>query len=103
MIADEHRYGLLPVVRRFWGIPGERVVAPYTTKYKWGYLYEVLEIDGAHASKFSFKPSVSKAISADFLREISELDKWSLPIVIWDGAGFHPKDLSAEVPSNVRL
>ena len=34
--ADEHRYGLLPVARRCWGLRGERVYAPYRRRYEWG-------------------------------------------------------------------
>lgn len=45
-VLDEHRYGLLPVIRRVWGRRGVRVHAPYATKYQWGYLHEALEVDG---------------------------------------------------------
>ena len=48
-VLDEYRYGLLPVIRRVWGRRGVRVHAPYATRYKWGYLHEALEVDGAHA------------------------------------------------------
>ena len=37
-VADEHRYGLIPVVRRCWTLRGVRPTAPYQTKYQWGYL-----------------------------------------------------------------
>lgn len=43
-VLDEHRYGLLPVIRRVWGRRGVRVHAPYATRYKWGYLHEALEV-----------------------------------------------------------
>ena len=32
-VLDEHRYGLLPVIRRIWGHRGVRVHAPYATRY----------------------------------------------------------------------
>ena len=38
-VADEHRYGLIPVVRSCWSLRGLRPVAPYQTKYEWSYLY----------------------------------------------------------------
>ena len=38
-VADEHRYGLIPVVRKCWTLPGERPTAPYQTVYEWGYLH----------------------------------------------------------------
>jgi hypothetical protein len=46
-VLDEHRYGLLPVIRRVWGRKGVRVHALYKTTYQWGYLHEALEVDGA--------------------------------------------------------
>ena len=42
-MADEHRNGLLPVVRRSWGLKGVRAKAPYKTTYQWMYVYEALE------------------------------------------------------------
>jgi hypothetical protein len=102
-VADEHRYGLLPVVRRCWGQRGVRVYAPHATRYKWGYLYEALEIDGENKSEFWFMPSVDKQISAIFLEQLSATDPQALHIVIWDGAGFHQRDGEAGVPANVRL
>lgn len=35
-MLDEHRYGLLPVIRRVWAKRGVRVHAPYATRYQWG-------------------------------------------------------------------
>jgi hypothetical protein len=40
----------LPVIRRIWGQRGVRVHAPYATKYRWGYLHEAMEVDGANAA-----------------------------------------------------
>lgn len=102
-VADEHRYGLLPVVRRCWGLRGVRVTAPYRTKYKWAYLYEALEIDGENQSEFWFMPCARKEVSAEFLRQLCAGDPCALHIVIWDGAGFHQRDGDADVPPNVRL
>ncbi|HVY70629.1 MAG TPA: hypothetical protein VHH73_11925 [Verrucomicrobiae bacterium] len=31
-VADEHRYGLIPVVRKCWTLRGERPTAPYQTR-----------------------------------------------------------------------
>ena len=101
--ADEHRYGLLPVVRRCWGLRKERVYAPYATNYKWGYVYEAVEVDGRHRSEFLFLPTVRKELSKAFLKRISRAEKDALHIVIWDGAGFHARDGEEGVPANVRL
>jgi hypothetical protein len=102
-VADEHRYGLLPVIRRCWGLRGVRVHAPYATRHQWGYLYETLEVDGKNRSEFLFVPTVRKDISNRFLQQLSEVEPQALPTVIWDGAGFHAKDGEPGVPANVRL
>lgn len=47
-MLDEHRYGLLPVIRRVWGRRGVRVHVPYATRYQWGYLHEAMEVNGAN-------------------------------------------------------
>ncbi len=36
---DEHRLGLLPVIRRVWAPKGERPVAPVRRAYEWLYVY----------------------------------------------------------------
>jgi transposase len=102
-VADEHRYGLLPVIRRCWALKGVRVQAPYATKYQWGYLYEALEVEGENRVELFFSPRVGKDVSNLFLDQISQSDPESLHLVVWDGAGFHPKDGEMGVPANVRL
>ena len=57
-VADEHRYGLIPVVRKCWTLRGERRTAPYQTKYEWGYLYSALEVDGETPRSFYVLPRV---------------------------------------------
>jgi transposase len=102
-VADEHRYGLLPVIRRCWGLKGVRIHAPYATRYQWGYLYEALEVDGDNSSEFFFAPSVNKEITQIFLEQISASDTEACHVIIWDGAGFHQKDGETGVPPNIRL
>ena len=102
-VADEHRYGLLPVIRRCWGLKGVRVHAPWVTRYKWGYLDEALGVDGESRSEFLFMPTVDKDISNLFLKQISEVEPRARHIVIWDGAGFHARQGEKAVPANARL
>ena len=102
-VADEHRYGLLPVIRRCWGMRGVRVHAPYATKYQWGYLYEALEVDGENRLELLFAPRVGKDVSNVFLQQLADTDPGALHLVVWDQAGFHPKDGEEGVPDNVRL
>jgi transposase len=102
-VLDEHRYGLLPVIGRVWGRRGVRVHAPYTTKYKWGYLHEALEVDGAHASELLFIPAIDRDIHALFLKQIADSDPAALHIVIQDQAGFHLPEADPRLPANLRL
>jgi len=89
-VADEHRYGLIPVVRRCWSLRGLRPVAPYQTKYEWSYLYSALEVDGENAAEFLCLPGVSLEMSHLFLAHLSAQDPQAEHVVIWDQAGFHP-------------
>lgn len=102
-VLDEHRYGLLPVIRRVWARRGVRVHAPYATTYKWGYLHEALEIDGANDSQLLFTPAINQDIHALFLNQIAESDPNSLHIVIQDQAGFHLGSNDTRLPANLRL
>ncbi len=102
-VLDEHRYGLLPVIRRCWGLRGVRVHAPYRTRYEWEHLYEAIEVDGENKLELLFAPRVGKDVSNIFLRQIAQNDPRALHVVIWDQAGFHPKDGEEGVPENVRL
>ena len=102
-VLDEHRYGLLPVIRRVWGRSGVRVLAPYLTRYKWGYLHEALEVDGAHACELLLTPAIDQDIHAIFLKQIADSDPKALHIVIADQAGFHLPTDDARLPANLRL
>ena len=102
-VLDEHRYGLLPVIRRVWGRRGVRVHAPYATRYQWGYLHEALEVDGAHAVELLFTPAIDRDIHALFLRQIADSDPAALHIVIQDQAGFHLPEADGRLPANLRL
>jgi transposase len=102
-VLDEHRYGLLPVLRRVWGRRGVRVHAPYATRYEWGYLHEALEVDGVHACELLFTPAIDQDIHALFLQQIAASDPAALHVVIQDQAGFHLPAADARLPANLRL
>jgi transposase len=102
-VADEHRFGLISVVRRCWGLRGVRVTAPYQTKYVWGYLHSALEVDGQHAAQALFSSSVNLETSGKFLEQIAQSDPQAQHVVIWDQAGFHPRAGHATVPPGVHL
>jgi transposase len=102
-VADEHRYGLIPVVRKCWTLPGERPTAPYQTKYEWGYLYSALEVDGQNAAQFLCLPEVNLAMSQVFLEQLAASDPAAEHILIWDQAGFHPNPKLHAVPARIHL
>jgi len=102
-VADEHRYGLIPVVRRCWTLRGVRPTAPYQTKYEWSYLYSALEVDGEHAAEFACLPGVSLALSRIFLERVAARDPQAEHVVIWDQAGFHPQPERHALPARIHL
>jgi transposase len=102
-VLDEHRYGLLPVIRRVWARKGVRVHAPYKTTYQWGYLHEALEVDGAHRVELLFTPSINQDVHAAFLKQIAESDPDALHVIVMDQAGFHMKQEDGRVPANIRV
>ena len=101
--ADEHRYGLIPTVRRAWGLRRVRTRARQLTRYQWGYTVSALEVGGAGQAVVCLMPSVQTEWSLAFLEQIAQSDPASTHVVLWDGAGFHPEDGAEGVPANVRL
>lgn len=97
-VADEHRYGLISILRRVWSLRGLKPVAPYQTKYQWGYLYSALEVAGDSQAEALLLPTVSLACSQLFLEQIAASDPQAEHIVIWDQAGFHQKTGPTAVP-----
>lgn len=102
-VMDEHRYGLIPVMRRCWTLRGERPKAPYQTKYQWGYLYSALEVDGEHAAEFQCLPGVSLELSRLFLEQIAARDLEAEHVVIADQAGFHLHPQRHRLPGRIHL
>jgi transposase len=102
-VADEHRYGLIPVVRKCWTLRGLRPSVPYQTKYQWGYLYTALEVDGQNAAEFACLPEVSLVMSRLFLERLAARDPEAEHVVIWDQAGFHLNPALHEVPARIHL
>jgi transposase len=102
-VIDEHRYGLIPVVRKCWTLKGLRPTAPYQTKYEWGYLYSALEVDGENVAEFACLPGVSLELSRLFLERVAARDPQAEHVVIWDQAGFHLQADLHELPARIHL
>ena len=102
-VADEHRYGLIPVVRKCWTLRGLRPKVLYQTKYEWSYLHSALEVDGENAAEFACLPGVSLEMSRLFLERLAARDPEAEHVVIWDQAGFHPQPKLHSVPAHIHL
>lgn len=101
--ADESRYGLLPVYRRCWTKKGLRPHKRGQTRYDWSYCYGALDVlEGK--SVFVQTPAVNLQWTHAFLEQIKKQYPDHGHIVVWDGAGFHPKDnADKHVPEGIYL
>ena len=87
-VMDESRFGLHTVVRRCWGLRGNRVVKPFQQRFDWEYLYGAVDILTGEPV-FCHLPTVSCEAVWQFLGELVKTDPAAHHVVLWDGAGFH--------------
>ena len=88
---DEHRLGLLPVLRRVWAPKGQRPIAHVRRKYKWLYVYGFVRPSTGH-SWWCLLPTVttpafSRAL-ATFTRD-EGIDARQRAVLVVDQAGWH--------------
>jgi transposase len=102
-VIDEMRFGLQPVTRRVWTLPGVEVVVPVCPRYQWGYTWGALEIGGEGGAQFFNTDSVCQDFSREFLKQIAASDAEAYHIVIQDGAGFHLPEGHEWLPERVRV
>ncbi len=104
-VYDEMRYGLHPLLRKMWSLIGTRVIAPVNRRFKWGYLFGAIEVEGS-ASEFLYTDGLGKEADALFIEQISKSAPDKIHVIIGDGAGFHHKegqDHKGRLPDNVRI
>ncbi len=104
-VYDEMRYGLHPLLRKMWSLVGTRVVAPVNRRFKWGYLFGAIQVDGS-GSEFLYTDGLAKDFDAAFIQQVAESDPDKIHVIIGDGAGFHHKenqDNEGALPENVRI
>lgn len=89
--ADESRYGLLPNLRRVWTLKGLRPHKKWQSKYEWSYCYGALDIVEGKAV-FLQTPTVNLDWTEAFLEQIKKEFPNHEHVVVWDGAGFHPRE-----------
>lgn len=88
---DEHRIGLLPVLRRIWAPRGQRPIAQVRRRYQWRYVYGFV-CPATGQSWWCLLPTVNAvAMSvalAGFARDVG-IDATHRVALVWDGAGWH--------------
>jgi transposase len=98
--TDEHRLGLLPVVRRVWAPRGQRPTAHVRRRYAWLYVYGFVR-PRTGQTWWCLLPTVSSEAFGLALREFAR-DEGIGParraVLVLDGAGWHAaKDLAPPV------
>ena len=104
-VYDEMRYGLHPLLRKMWSLIGTRVVAPVNRRFKWGYLFGAVEVEGS-GSEFLYTDGLSKDFDAAFIEQVAASSPDKIHVIIGDGAGFHHKEGQENegvLPDNVRV
>ena len=101
---DEHRLGLLPVLRRVWAPRGQRPVARVKRRYEWLYVYGFVR-PGTGQSWWCLLPTVREeafalALAA-FARE-EGIDATHRAVLVVDRAGWHVAT-GLVVPDGVHL
>jgi transposase len=88
---DEHRLGLLPVVRRVWAPNGQRPLAPVCRQFQWTYVYGFVRPDTGQ-SWWGLLPTVSIAAMqvalAAFARD-EGIDSTHPVALVVENAGWH--------------
>lgn len=88
---DEHRLGLLPVVRRVWAPKGQRPIAQVRRKYQWLYVYGFIR-PSTGQSWWCLLPTVTTAAFAlavaTFARD-EGIDADHRAVLVVDQAGWH--------------
>jgi transposase len=88
---DEHRVGLLPVVRRIWAPKGQRPIAQLRRRYEWLYVYGFVR-PRTGASWWCLLPTVNTRAFALALATFARdegLDATHRAVVLIDQAGWH--------------
>jgi hypothetical protein len=88
---DEHRLGLLPVLRRVWAPRGQRPTAAIARHYEWLYVYGFVRPATGH-SWWCLLPTVNTAAFtlalATFARD-EAIDATHRAVLVVDQAGWH--------------
>lgn len=101
-VQDEGRFGLLSFTRRVWTLRGIKPVVPVHQRYQWCYVFAALECTSGQMQA-AYWSNVDLEVTGDFLRQIAAGDAQAEHVVIYDGAGFHPKAGMHSLPEHVHV
>ena len=91
---DEHRVGLIPILRRVWAPRGKRPRAVVRPRYEWLYLVAFVHPESGRTS-FWIVPQLTAAVFAAVLAAFAEEQGFSHRkrlLLVLDGAGWHTAD-----------
>lgn len=102
--TDEHRIGLLPLIRRVWAPKGKRPIAPVQQRYQWLYVCGFVR-PTTGATEWWLLSAVTAVtfgrVLAAFARDVGAgADKHIL--LVLDGAGWHTGE-AVQVPEGIHL
>jgi hypothetical protein len=102
--TDEHRIGLLPLVRRVWAPKGQRPIAPVQQRYEWLYVCGFVRPTTGE-TEWWLLPKVTAAlydqVLAAFARDVGAGPEKRV-VVVLDGAGWHTGE-EVHVPEGIHL
>jgi transposase len=101
---DEHRLGLLPVMRRVWAPRGQRPTAPVERHYQWLYVYGFVR-PRTGQSWWCLLPTVTTEAFALALAQFARdeaIDATHRAVLVIDQAGWHVSGALA-VPEGIDL
>lgn len=88
---DEHRLGLLPVLRRVWARRGQRPIAWVRRRYQWLYVFGFVR-PRTGQSWWALVPTVNTQAMSTVLAAFAEdeaIDATHRVVLVLDGAGWH--------------
>ena len=102
--SDEHRLGLLPIVRVVWAPRGERPQAIVRPRYQWLYVVAFVHPESG-TTVFWLVPTVNAAIFTTLLLAFAEeqgVGRRKRILLVIDQAGWHGAE-EVEVPEGITL
>ena len=92
--ADEMRVGLRGMVRRVWGVRGQKVVQRLQLEYRYKYLFMVVDFARGKL-EWTWIDSMS---SVNLTRAVLSMRRYTqVRALVWDGAGSHRSELVRSV------